>query len=409
MATRAWGEGTVFFDKSKELWTWRWRYDDNGVKKIKTLTAKRKIDLKNKVAEFKKNISQGIYSDQNILAGQWIDVWLNVFVQPSVRIKSYEAYCNRMRHLKEVIGNMKLCDVTPIILQNAFLDLSLNGGVDGNGLAATSVNEIRKYFKRCCEIAIKNKIISDNPVDATTRLKAEEKEKFVVDESGVKKILDAARAGDYIYYGLRKPNNYRVNAGTEYYIKCFYNLISIGLGTGARIGEIRGLTWECVNFRNMSITIKQQIVQTDQNAALLEPYLKTDKSRRSIKIDAKICDELQEFKKFQQNYAAKLGDKFVNDWNLVFTNTFGKPINLVNFRRRYFYKMLAAAGISRKFTLHSMRHTHATLLLKNGVNVKVVSERLGHSSVMVTLKVYAHVLESMEETASATWLDIVGK
>ena len=69
--------------------------------------------------------------------------------------------------------------------------------------------------------------------------------------------------------------------------------------------------------------------------------------------------------------------------------------------------MLAAAGISEGFTIHSMRHTHASILLKHKVNVLVVSERLGHSSVTVTLNIYAHVLKSMETTASTAWDNII--
>ena len=116
---------------------------------------------------------------------------------------------------------------------------------------------------------------------------------------------------------------------------------------------------------------------------------------------------MKEFKAYQQNYADMLGDKFINEHNLCFTNIWGKPFSVSNFRRRYFVKMLQAAGIDSNFTIHSMRHTHATLLLKNNINAKVVSERLGHSSVNVTLNIYAHVLESMEQTAPNMWGQIL--
>ena len=102
-----------------------------------------------------------------------------------------------------------------------------------------------------------------------------------------------------------------------------------------------------------------------------------------------------------------LGDKFNNENNLLFTNTFGGPVNVQNFKRRYYFKMLAAAGIKKGFNIHSMRHTHATLLLKHGVNPNVVANRLGHSNATVTLNIYAHVLENMEETAPNTWAQIM--
>ena len=69
--------------------------------------------------------------------------------------------------------------------------------------------------------------------------------------------------------------------------------------------------------------------------------------------------------------------------------------------------MLARAKIAPGFTIHSMRHTHATILLMRGINVKVVSERLGHSNINITLNIYAHVLKAMEETAADMWEEIL--
>ena len=130
---------------------------------------------------------------------------------------------------------------------------------------------------------------------------------------------------------------------------------------------------------------------------------KTYHSTRTIGIDKAVLDELREFKDYQNQYAELLGDRFLNEHNLIFTNTFGKPVSYTNFRKRCFLKMIAAAGISSRFTIHCMRHTHATLLLKAGVNISVVSKRLGHSSTTVTLNIYAHVLEEMEKTAADAW------
>ena len=116
-----------------------------------------------------------------------------------------------------------------------------------------------------------------------------------------------------------------------------------------------------------------------------------------------MLQELKEFREYQKQYAVYLGNKFQNEHNLIFTNIFGKPVCYSNFRQRYFLKMIGTAGISEKFRIHCMRHTHATLLLKAGVNVNVVSKRLGHSNATVTLNIYAHVLEEMEKTAADAW------
>ena len=94
-----------------------------------------------------------------------------------------------------------------------------------------------------------------------------------------------------------------------------------------------------------------------------------------------------------------MGDKFNNDDGLVFTNSFGCPIDAHNFTNRYFERMLKQAGIDDKFTFHDLRHTHATMLFKQGINSKVISERLGHSKTQLTLDVYSHVMPYMQASA----------
>ena len=95
--------------------------------------------------------------------------------------------------------------------------------------------------------------------------------------------------------------------------------------------------------------------------------------------------------KFLQDYAQTLGTVFQNQHGLIFPNKIGKPVDVDTFRRRYFLKIIRAAGLPDGVTMHSLRHTHATLLLQAGVDVKTVSERLGHSTESITLHYYCHV------------------
>jgi len=85
--------------------------------------------------------------------------------------------------------------------------------------------------------------------------------------------------------------------------------------------------------------------------------------------------------------------------DLVFTSPFGEPMSPTNFSRRYFKPLLKKWNISSDFTFHGLRHTHATLLLRQGVNPKIVQERLGHSSIKVTMDTYSHVLPDMQRQA----------
>lgn len=403
MARRAWGEGSTFFDNTYKRWTWKGTYIVNGVKKPKTITAKRQIELKKKVDRFKLLVDEGYFADDNINLKTWIETWLDVITKPSVKKKTLDNYSDRLRYVIEKFGERKLRTLTPLELQNFFNDLRLNGGKKQQGLAAESVNCCRRYLKSCLDSAIQNGLLKSNPVVGTKPQRKTKTEMVVMDDYEVQHFLEVVKQGDYIYIGAKSPRYIRRDAGTEYYIQCFYNLCNLALASGMRIGELRGLSWSCVNFKKKYVEVKNQIVKTADDDIFDEP--KTEKSKRKIAIDDNTLNDLKLYKNYQLAYEAMLGDKFNNEFNLCFTNTWGKPFDVSNFRDRYFRKMLLTAEVKDGFTPHCMRHTNATLLLKHGVNIKVVSERLGHSS--VTLNIYAHVLESMEETAPSTWAQIM--
>lgn len=406
MARRAWGEGSFFFDNCNQRWTWKGNYLLNGTKKLKTLTAKRQVDLKRKVDKFKLDIESNIINFSNITVEKWISQWLDIIVKPSVKQRTYENYKERLGYFVDVYGKHQLKSLSSLEIQNFFNNLHLNGGIKNQGIAVESVNCCRRYLKAAYAAAIKNKIISDNPVEGTRPLRKVKNRIIVMNESEVIRFLDIAEKGDYIFSGVENPNYIKKNIATEYYIKEFYNLVNLALATGMRIGELRGLDWQCINFSKKYIHVKQQIIKTAETDNFFDEP-KTLHSNRKISVDDSVLQSMKEFKSYQKNYANMLGDKFINEHNLCFTNIWGKSFSVSNFRRRYFVKMLQAAGIDSNFTIHSMRHTHATLLLKNNINAKVVSERLGHSSVNVTLNIYAHVLESMEQTAPNMWGQIL--
>lgn len=406
MARRAWGEGSFFFDKCNQRWTWKGTYLLNGTKKLKTLTAKRQVDLKRKVDKFKLDIESNVINFSNITVEKWISQWLDIIVKPSVKQRTYENYKERLGYFVDIYGKRQLRSLSSLEIQNFFNNLHINGGIKNQGIAVESVNCCRRYLKAAYAAAIKNKIVSDNPVEGTRPLRKVKNRIIVMTETDVIRFLDVAKKGDYIYSGVENPNYIKKNIATEYYVKEFYNLVNLALATGMRIGELRGLDWKSINFSKKYVHVKQQIIKTAETDNFFDEP-KTLHSNRKISVDDNVLKSMKEFKAYQQNYADMLGDKFINEHNLCFTNIWGRPFSVSNFRRRYFVKMLHTAGIDSKFTIHSMRHTHATLLLKNNINVKVVSERLGHSSVNVTLNIYAHVLESMEQTAPNMWGQIL--
>ena len=128
----------------------------------------------------------------------------------------------------------------------------------------------------------------------------------------------------------------------------------------------------------------------------IEP--KTTRSRRSITISQANLKYLREHRKQQSESRLKAGEKW-QPYDLVFCTREGKPIQARNILRRHLRPILKLAELPETFNLYSLRHSCATLLLAAGINPKIVSERLGHASIVLTLDTYSHVLPDMQQTA----------
>lgn len=168
-------------------------------------------------------------------------------------------------------------------------------------------------------------------------------------------------------------------------------LFKLAFATGLRRSEILGLRWSDINTRNNTISVAQTVVKVD-GRIIISPTTKTASSRRTITIDDITMNELKKQRVLVQSRRVKEFRWINND--LVFPNRIGKPLNpdsLTFYCRKY------AAAIGKKgFTFHCIRHTHATSLLEQGVNFKVVQVRLGHSSFKETMDTYSHVTPIME-------------
>ncbi|EMI09196.1 integrase family protein [Anoxybacillus gonensis] len=159
-----------------------------------------------------------------------------------------------------------------------------------------------------------------------------------------------------------------------------------------RQGEILGLRWKDVDFENGCVRITQTL-SSDGKEIL--PYTKTKSGARTIDLPEETIVQLKKHKKLIQQEKLKLGPQIYKDLDLVVCTELGTPTNKSNIRR-IFNAIIKKAKVP-KIRFHDMRHTHATLLLLQGVNPKIVSERLGHADVRITLDTYSHLLPSMQK------------
>ena len=172
--------------------------------------------------------------------------------------------------------------------------------------------------------------------------------------------------------------------------------------TGMRRGELLGLRWSDVHLDDARLSVQQALISVAYEMQLSD--VKTGAGRRTIDLDERTVELLRRWRRTQTEEKLTLGAGY-RDRDLVFCRADGDPIHPDLFSQS-FDRAVAKSGLP-EITLHDLRHTHATLLLKAGVPVKVVSERLGHSNPAFTMSVYQHVIPGMQAEAAAVFSKLI--
>ena len=211
-----------------------------------------------------------------------------------------------------------------------------------------------------------------NPTEYTTRPRVERVETTVLSPALVQRFLAAAE-------------------GTRYEA-----LFALAVMTGMRQGELLGLRWRDVDLETGEIQVRHSLQRIAGAFEFVEP--KSVKSRRPIVLGAKAVEALRRHRVRQTEERLKIGQPW-HDLDLVFTNKIGLPVEITNLTQRHFRPTLRKAG-NPTIRFHDLRHTAATLMLGAEVNVKVVSEVLGHSQTAFTMDRYQHVSTAMQRRAA---------
>lgn len=412
---RAKGDGTVYWDEIRGCLFVRVTYVDpkTGETKRKKLKGAKENTPKGKSATLKigqtwlEKIRQGMLPDaEKLTLGEWIDIWLKEYIKPNVRIKSYDKYEGCLvQYVKPKLAKVLLHQIRETQLTSLFNELLICGGKKKTGLSSSTVKATRRYLSMCLEQAIKSDLLQKNPVKQTKPIKLVKSEIQTLTEAQADNLTAVAYAAAQKAdqeYALRAAKAAEKAAQTGTYTQVpmsnivyhsSYMAILLALGTGMRLGEIFGLSWDAVDVEKGIVYVKRALVTSKAGVNFEEP--KTKASRRQILLSADIASELKKYKALQDWRKNILGDQW-SKLNLVITGEFGGVFNTSNFTSRYFKPLLKKIGAPEGFKFHDLRHTHATLLLLMGIPVKVVSERLGHSTIAMTQDTYAHVLPEMQ-------------
>lgn len=281
--------------------------------------------------------------------------------KPNLRANTWETVDGCMRiHLAE-FNNVKIGLITTVTVEKFLAELQKKGFKLGTiSWITTILNQIMAY-------AVRHRLIDSNPVrDAekprkqSTGIEGEDANKI--------KILTP----DQIRIFLEAVDNQK-----------YYTLFLMAVMTGARQGELLGLKWSDVDFQKKQIHIKR----TFNHACFFLP--KTKGAIRSIDLAPLLVSTLASWK-------LKSGG---HEDNLVFPNDDGKPLYALSMVRKYFKPALKASGCPT-IRFHDLRHTYASLLIDQGENIKYIQTQLGHSTPMMTLNVYSHLMKSENQEAA---------
>lgn len=298
----------------------------------------------------------------------YLDRWLEEVARIRVRQATFDGYEAKLKvHVRNTIGQKRLCDLEPYDIQKLY------NGMMKNGLSAKTVRHVHNVISPALKQAVKWRLITQNPCELCElpRIVKKEMKCFTPEETTI--FLEQAKADRY------------------------YSTFVLAIETGMRPEEYLGLQWKDIDFETSRLAVRRALVLLKGGGfSLTEP--KTPQSRRSIPLSQSSLTALKAHRREQLKARMKINDAY-EDNDFVFPSELGTPTLYGNLDRRHFKKIIASAGLP-KIRLYDLRHTMATLLLSKGVNPKIVSERLGHSSIALTLDTYSHVLPTMQKDAT---------
>jgi integrase len=301
---------------------------------------------------------------------EYLAVWLETIAKPRLHPRTYGDYKDLMRlHIEDAIGEIKLSDLKAIHIQKLYGELQTE-----KKLSPRRIRYVHSVLSSALRKAVELDILTRNVA------------KHVQLPKQVKKEMDVLTQEECALF-MNSLKGERLET-----------MFSFALATGLRPEEYLGLQWKDIDFEKKTVSVQRAVIRLPKREWYFsEP--KTKGSRRTLPLPESLVKELRTHRRKQNEERLKLGTAWQNH-NLVFPSEVGTPITHSNVTQ-VFKRVLKNAKLRTSLRLYDLRHSHATLLLKAGVHAKIVSERLGHSTIALTLDVYSHVLPSMQAEAAA--------
>jgi integrase len=343
-------------------------YDCEGNRKRVTMpNGTTKKAATEKLREIEMQLSKGIYIPEKKtptfaeVAQEWLQ-----HKKTKLRASTWSVYEGHSRNHFNEFNHLKINHITTAKVDKFITDRQ------ADGMNILTLRKILVSMGQIFSLAVRYGYISSNPLD-----NAERPRKNGNEEDDQDKIQVLTHEEIAAFLNVVKDQKYRM-------------LFMLAIFSGARQGELLGLEWKSVNWKDSQININR----TFNNGKFYTP--KTKASKRKIDIGPTVLAELKEWKVVCPE----------SSLDLVFATSTGKPINHNNITKRHFEPALIEAG-APKIRFHDMRHTFASLLIEQGENIKYIQTQLGHSSPTVTLNVYAHLMKPVNQAAACRLEDAI--
>ncbi|MDP5273989.1 site-specific integrase [Chengkuizengella sp. 2205SS18-9] len=359
------------FRKRGEKWEYRISYKDPFTQKHKLKSKsgfKTKKEAQIAAINEERNISEG-FEQTDITLELYLNTWLTEYKYGTVRKNTFQIHeRNVTQHIIPYFKSILLDDVKPIAYQKFLNHLT------EKGYSKRTVEIIHGTMSSAYDKAVTLGKIKNNPCVGVT-IKGEKKDKEIkyMESKDIPIFLKEIYKYDYIYW-------------------IFFKVM---IETGMRKGEAAALQWTDVNLKERTIDISKTLDFQAKNSSELFGDTKTSNSKRTISISQTLTNDLHFHKKYQNQNKLALNDMYFHDLNLVLSRNDGNFIpksSLFN----AFSRTLKKAELPQ-LPIHSLRHTHAVLLLESGATMKYIQERLGHGSIQITSDVYAHISKKSNE------------
>ena len=369
--SRANGDGDVFPRKNKagKITSYRGAYFGPDGKR-RYVSGKTKEEARRNLRTARGDAERGLVFDaDNLKLGEYLDRWLSDSMSDTVKATTFERYEQIVRlHLNPTLGRVKLKALTPAHVRGLYRE-KLDAG-----LAPRSVLHIHRTLSKALKQATDDGLIPRNAAVSVKPPRSRSEEMQPLSRNQVQTFLDTVR-GD------------RMEA-----------LYVLAVTAGLRQGELLALKWEDVDLEgtNPTLEVRRSLSETRGCRSFVTP--KSSGRGRHLRLSRRAVSALRAHRKRQLEERVRKAGLW-EDHGLVFPSEVGTPMSGRNLYRAFKIRV-KRASLPQTLRFHDLRHTCATLLLRQGVNPKFVQELLGHADISLTLNTYSHVLPDMGDAAA---------